>query len=146
MHWWNHSPALTHQGRVTHICVSKLSIIDSDNGLSLGRHQAIIWTKAGILLIQTPGTNISEIFSKIHTFSFKKMHLKMSAKWQQFCLGLNVLTKPLICVAGTMFQMWPIHSAEANRGQPGSQAMHKNNYRNSYQLLHRIWQVIAQKS
>ena len=29
---------LTHWGRVTHICVSKLTIIGSDNGLSPGRH------------------------------------------------------------------------------------------------------------
>ena len=43
--------ALTHWGRVTHICVVKLTIISSDNGLSPGRHQAIIWTNAGILLI-----------------------------------------------------------------------------------------------
>ena len=33
---------LTHWGRGTHICVGKLTIIDSDNGLSPGRHQAII--------------------------------------------------------------------------------------------------------
>ena len=44
---------LTHWGRVTHICVSKLSIIGSDNGLSPDRRQAIIWTNAGILLIGT---------------------------------------------------------------------------------------------
>ena len=44
---------LTHWGRVTHICVSKLTIIASDNGLSPGRRQAIIWTSAGILLIWT---------------------------------------------------------------------------------------------
>ena len=36
---------LTHWGRVTHICVSKLNIIGSDNGLSPGRRQAIIWTR-----------------------------------------------------------------------------------------------------
>ena len=35
---------LTHCGRVTHICVSKLTIIGSDNGSSPGRRQAIIWT------------------------------------------------------------------------------------------------------
>ena len=46
------SPALTHWGRVTHICVSKLTIIGSDNGLSPVRRQAIIWTYAGILLIR----------------------------------------------------------------------------------------------
>ena len=69
----------THWGRVTHICVSKLTIIGSDNGLSPGRRQAIIWTNAGILLIRTLGTNFSEILGQIHSFSFKKMHLKMSS-------------------------------------------------------------------
>ena len=34
--------ALTYWGRVTHICISKLSILGSDNGLSPGRRQAII--------------------------------------------------------------------------------------------------------
>ena len=54
---------------MTHICVSKIIIIGSDNGLSPGRR-----------LIE------------IQTFSFNKMHLKMSAvKWRPFCLGLNVL-------------------------------------------------------
>ena len=75
---------------MTHICVSKLTIIGSDNGLSPGRRQAIIWTNAGILSIGTLGKNFSEILSEIHAFSFKKMHLKMSsAKWRPFCLGLN---------------------------------------------------------
>ena len=84
---------LTHWGRVTYICVRKLTIIASDNGLSPGRRQAIIWTSAGILLIWTLGTNFSEILIEIHVFSFKKMHLKMSsAKWRPYCLGLNVLT------------------------------------------------------
>ena len=83
---------LTHWGRVTHICVGKLSIIGSDNGLSPNRRQAIIWTNAGILLIWNLATNFSEILSEIHTFSFKKMHLKLSsAKWLPCCLGLNVL-------------------------------------------------------
>ena len=84
---------LTHWGRVTHICVGKLTIIASDNGLSPGRHQAIIWTNAGILLLGPLGTNFNEILIENHTFSFKKLHLKMSsAKWRPFCLGLNVLT------------------------------------------------------
>ena len=75
---------LTHWGRVTHICVNKLTIIGSDNGLSPGRRQAIIWTNAGILLIGPWGTNFSEILSEIHTFSFKKMRLKKSSgKWPQ---------------------------------------------------------------
>ena len=78
---------------MTHICVSKLTIIGSDNGLSPGRRQAIIWTNAGLLLIRTLGTYSSEILGKIHSFSFKKMHLKMSsAKGRLFSLGLNELT------------------------------------------------------
>ena len=83
---------LTHWGRVTHICVGELTIIDSDNGLSPGRRQAIIWTNAGILLIGPLGTNFSEILIEIHAFSFKKMRLKVSsANWRPFCIGLNEL-------------------------------------------------------
>ena len=84
--------SLTNWGRVTHICVGNLTIIGSDNGLSPCRRQAIIWTNAGILLIRTSGTNFSEILGEIHSFSFSKMHLKMSSgKWRLFGLGLNVL-------------------------------------------------------
>ena len=75
-----------------HTCVGKLTIFGSDNGLSPGRHQAIIWTNAGILLIGPLGTNYSEIIIEIKILSFKKMHLKMSSgKWRPFCLSLNVL-------------------------------------------------------
>ena len=64
----------------------KLTIIGSDNGLSPGRHQAIIWTNAGQLLIGPLGTNFSEILNEIHTFLIKKMHMKISSvKWLPFC-------------------------------------------------------------
>ena len=87
---------LTHWGRAMHICVSKLTIIASDNGLSPGRRQTIIWNNAGILSIGFLGTNFSEILIEILTFSFKKMPLKVSsAKWRPFCLGLNVLKQKL---------------------------------------------------
>ena len=69
----------TQWGRVTHICVNKLTIIGSHNGLSPGRRQAIIWTNAAILLIGPLGTNFSEIWIELLTCSFKKMHLKMSS-------------------------------------------------------------------
>ena len=86
------STILNYWGRVTHKCVGNLTIIGSDNGLSPDRHQAIIWTNAGILLIGPLGTNFSEIVIEILTVSFKKMRLKVSsAKWRPFCLGLNVL-------------------------------------------------------
>ena len=74
---------------MTHICVIKPTTIDLDKGLLPGLCQAIISTNAWILLILTLGTNFSEILSEIHTFSFKKMHLKLlSEKWWQFCPGL----------------------------------------------------------
>ena len=69
-----------------------VNIIASDNSFSPGRHQAIIWTKAVILLIGPLGTNFGEILIEIHTFSFKEIALKMSSgKWLPFYLGLNVL-------------------------------------------------------
>ena len=92
---WAHieNDPLTHWGQVMHFCVGNLTIIGSDNGLSPGQRQAIVWTNAGILLIGPLWTNFSEILFRMQIFSFKKMHLKMaSAKWRPFCLGLNVLT------------------------------------------------------
>ena len=84
---------LTHWGRVTHICIVKLTIIGSDNGLAPRQRQAIVWTNAEILLIGPLGTNFNEIGIGIQTFSLTKMHSKLSsAKWRPFCLGLNVLT------------------------------------------------------
>ena len=97
---------LTHWGWVTHLCFSKLTIIDSDNGLSPGRCQAIIWTNAGILLIGVLRTNLSEISIGIQTFSFNKMHLKMSSmKWHPFCLSPNVLTHWGLNKIDGIFQM-----------------------------------------
>ena len=67
------------------------TIICSANGLSPIRCQAIIWTNAGILLTGPLELNFSEMLIEIHTFSFKKMHFKMSSvKGRPFCLGLNV--------------------------------------------------------
>ena len=57
---------------MTHICVSNLAMIGSDNGLSSGRRQAIIWTNAGMLLIGPLGTTFSEILIKIYMLSLKK--------------------------------------------------------------------------
>ena len=85
---------LTHRGRVTHICVGSLTINGSDNGLSPGRRQAIIWTNDGILLIGTLGTNVSEIWIEILTFLFKKIRFEnVVCEMASICLGLNELTK-----------------------------------------------------
>ena len=96
---------------MTHICVVKLTIIGSDNGLSPGRRQAIIWTNAGILLIGPLGTNFSYILIGIQTFPFKKMHLKMSsAKWRPFCLGLNVIRGYRGWWCSGYWHRWDIHN------------------------------------
>ena len=79
---------LTICGRKTHIFVVCLTIIGSDNGLLPGRHQAIIWSNAGILLIWLLGTHFSEISIAILRVPFKKMCFKWSsAQWRPFCLS-----------------------------------------------------------
>ena len=99
---------LTHWGRVTHICVSKLTVIGPVNGLLPGRRQAIIWTNAGILLIGPLRTNFNEIFIEIHTFSFKKIHLTMSSgKCRSFCLGPNVLIDHIM-IGQHSVTLWPL--------------------------------------
>ena len=83
---------LTHWGRVTPICLTKVANIGSGNGLSPGRRQAIIWTNVGILLSGPLATNFSEILIEIYIFSLKKMYMEMSSgNRRPFCLALNVL-------------------------------------------------------
>ena len=53
--------------------------IGSGNGLSPVRRQAITRTNAGLLSIGLLGTNFSENRIGILSFSFKKMHLKLSS-------------------------------------------------------------------
>ena len=94
---------LTYWGRMTHKCVSKLTIIGSAFCLAPDRRQAIIWTNAGILL----GTNFSENLIEIHTYSFRKMYLKMSSgKWRPFCLGLNVINQHQRVFTGRNTLQW----------------------------------------
>ena len=86
----------------------------SDNGLSPGQHQALIWTSADILLITPQGAYFNEILFEIQIFSFKgayfieilfkiqissfrKMCLNMSfAKWRPFCSEGDDLIKPMV--------------------------------------------------
>ena len=65
---------LNHWGRATHICIRKLTIIDSDNGLSPDRHQAIIWTNAGILVIGPLGTYFSGMLIESHRSVLDNRH------------------------------------------------------------------------
>ena len=75
---------LTHWGRVTHTCVSKLTIVGSDNGLSPGRRQAIIWTNDGILSIgplrNKPQWNINQnSYISIQENAFENIVCEMAA-------------------------------------------------------------------
>ena len=118
---------LTHWGWAMHICVSKPTIIGSDNGLSPEQCKAIIWTNAGMLLIWPLGTNSSEILIGNQTFSFKKMHLKvLSAKWRPFCLdflyGYPALhqppkvtnTHPMPRHTGVSYGLWIVNNSVKN--------------------------------
>ena len=90
---------LTHWGWVMQICVSELTIIGSDNGLSPGRCQAIIWTNAGIMFIWTLGTNFSEILSEIHRF------IQENAFQNVVCQMAAILSQPQ-CVSCRFKCLW----------------------------------------
>ena len=98
---------LTHWGRVTHICVGKLTTIASDNGLSHGRRQAIIWTNVGMLLIRTLGTNFSEILSEIHKCSFRWNYVRS-------------VTQRSLTVSDRMQQVYCCLCKNLNSSEPGS--------------------------
>ena len=91
--------SLTHWGWVTHICLGNLTIIGSDNGLSPGRRQAIIWTNAGILLIGPLGTN----FSPTKNYTYKILANSSSEQWvYNLYLGqyqLHMLIQPGYCIS-----------------------------------------------
>ena len=107
---------LTHWSRVTHICVGRLTIIGSDNGLSPGRRQAILWTNAGILLIGPLGTNFSELLIEFQTFSLKKVRLKMSSvKYCPIRLGLDVFKIRYLC---TLVRCNQEHNGRRSRPHP----------------------------
>ena len=93
---------LTHWGQVMHICVSKLTIIGSDNGLLSGWGQAIILTSAGILLTGPLGINLwninknSYIFIKENTFYSVFCEMSAILSWPQ-CVNFTV-SRSIGCV------------------------------------------------
>ena len=100
---------LTHWGQETHICISKISIIGSDNGLLPGPLHYLnqCWDIDNFTPRNKLWYNINR--KLIHFYSFKKMHLKMSSgKWRPSCLSLNVLNHIRIhCFLS--FPEWSIH-------------------------------------
>ena len=58
------------------ICVVNRVSIGSNNGLSPGRRQAIIWTNADISSIRTQRAYFNEIAFEIQIFLFMKMRFE----------------------------------------------------------------------
>ena len=113
-----HSASSTPWGRVTHICVGKLTIIGSDNGLSPERRQAIIWTNAGILLIGPLGKNLSEILIEIQTLSLKTFEnvvcemLLISSRppCVKLRIGIIIIMRHYQIACGVSATIWHRHS------------------------------------
>ena len=89
------------------MCVSKSTIVGSDNGLSPGRRQAFSEPMLDIVN-WTLRTSFREILIEILTFSFRKISFKISsAKWLPFCLGLNVLKTISLKIIGCYYFSMP---------------------------------------
>ena len=76
---------LTHWDRVTHMFVSKLTITGPYKGFPPGRCQAIIWTRAGIMLIGPLGTIRWNLTQNWYIFiqgnAFKNVDRKLAVIW-----------------------------------------------------------------
>ena len=95
---------------MTHICVSNLTTITSDNGLSPGRCQAITWTNAGILLIGPSGTTSVKLYRNSYIFiesnAFKNVVYKMvSISSRPQCVTHVTITYVALC-AGNFSRMF----------------------------------------
>ena len=80
------SLSLTHWGRVTHTCISNLIIIGSDNALSSGRRQAIIWIIAGILLIGPSAQWVNSVLLYVRSKVFHDVSLMYDKCSSGICL------------------------------------------------------------
>ena len=65
-----------------YICISKLTIISSDNALSPGQAPSHYLNQCWNVVSWTLRNKLQW---NLQRFSFKKMHLKISAKWCPFC-------------------------------------------------------------
>ena len=77
---------LTHWGRVTHISISKLTSISSNNGLTPTSYLNQWWNVVNWNKLQWNLKQNSYIFIQENAFEMS------SEKWRSFCLDLNVLS------------------------------------------------------
>ena len=88
---------LTHWGREMYICVSELTSIGSDNGLSPGRRQAIIWTDAGILSIRTKEQTSVKFQSQFKHFISRKCVWKCRLENVGHFVSVSMCLEPFPC-------------------------------------------------
>ena len=110
----NATGGFIHWGRVTHICVNRLTIIGSDNGLSPGRHQALIWTIDGTLLITLGNKlqwNLKKKFRHFYSGKFIwKRRLDNDGHFvsTSLCLNKGSQNAPsLLCLRRHLATVWP---------------------------------------
>ena len=120
-----HHAFLFNWGREMLLCFSKLPIIGSYNGLSPGWHQAIIWTNAGILLIQTLGTSFSET---LNSYIFIPENAFENVDCLSLCLKVFMLYTDAAAIIA------PINETEVVIWNPGSKLL-KYKYWNMQQCF-----------
>ena len=80
----------THWGRVTHKCVSKLTIMGPDNGLSPGRHHHL--NQCWNIVNSTLGNKLQwNLNRNSNNFIQENAFESVVWKWRPFCLGPNEL-------------------------------------------------------
>ena len=85
-----------------YICINNLTNIGSDNGLSPGRCQAIIWTNNGILLIGP----LRKIFSEISITNFN-IFIQENAFESVVFEMVTILSRPQYVKVMFLFSPWP---------------------------------------
>ena len=75
-----------------HLCIRKLANIGSVSGLLPGRHQTIIWTNAGILLLLMGplGANFSENLIELNSYIFIQENAFGNVVWKM----ATILSQP----------------------------------------------------
>ena len=112
---------LTHWGCLKHICVNKQTIIGSDNSLSPGRHQAILWTNGGLLWIGPLGTSVNEVSCIfIRENAFEYVVCKTALILSQLSASICAMFKLRILWASIYYGSW-IYKMRVNEWYAGNE-------------------------
>ena len=109
--WW-----LTHWGRVTHICVSKLTSIGSDNGLSVRNKHQWNFNRNSYIFIQE--NRFECVVWKMAAILSRPQCVKMIAILQKntFCCELFYHMIWIIDMFGKVINCWVIVTIGTNKG------------------------------